>query len=174
MSFRFLLPPVVVLGLLSYSASAQKYRTAVGARLGVGNSGLTVQQRLGEKATLEGLALFRDREVTGTLLLERHYHILGPSLNYYFGVGGHVGGHEDYGTVGGADALVGAEWKLPLVPFVVSFDFKPSLELNNDERMRFPTALSLRYVLIKEKKRSFMGGLFESDKDRKRKDKRKD
>ena len=165
---RFSWPVLVGLSLLALPAAAQKYRTAVGARLGSGNLGLTVQQRLAEKTTLEGLGLFRAREVTGTLLLERHFHILGPSLNYYFGVGGHAGSHKDYGAIGGADALVGAEWKLPIMPFVVSFDFKPSLELNNDEWLRFPTALSLRYVLIKEKKRSFMGGLFEQDKDRKR------
>lgn len=158
--------PLALVCLLARPAAAQKYRTAVGLRLGSGNSGVTVQQRIFEKTTLEGIALLRTREVTGTLLLQRHFHIFGPALNYYFGVGAHAGRHKDFGAVGGADALVGAEWKLPVVPLQVSFDFKPSLELNNDEWARFPTAFSVRYVLIREKKRSFMGGLFENDKDK--------
>ncbi|MCC3155848.1 hypothetical protein LJ737_01270 [Hymenobacter sp. 15J16-1T3B] len=154
--------------LLAHAAPAQKYRTAVGLRLGSGNYGFTAQQRIFEKTTLEGLAMFRSREVTGTLLLERHFHILGPALNYYFGAGAHAGGHKDYGTVGGFDGMIGAEWKLPIVPFQLSVDFKPSVELNNDEWFRFPTAVSVRYVLIKEKKKPFMGGLFDGDKDKER------
>ncbi|GAB2946984.1 hypothetical protein GCM10027048_10000 [Hymenobacter coalescens] len=154
--------------LAARPAAAQKYRTAVGLRLGSGNYGITAQQRIFEKTTLEGIALLRPREVTGTLLLERHFPILGPSLNYYFGAGGHAGRHKDFGAVGGFDALVGAEWKLPVVPFLIGVDFKPSVELNNEEWFRFPTAVSVRYVLIKEKKKSFMGGLFEDDKDQER------
>jgi hypothetical protein len=163
--FRQLLP-LAAAALLALPASAQKYRTAVGLRLGSGNYGFTAQQRIFEKTTIEGLALLRSREVTGTLLLERHFPILGPSLNYYFGAGGHAGRHKDYGAVGGFDAMVGAEWKLPIVPLVLSADFKPSVEFNNEDWFRFPTAVSVRYVLIKEKKSSFMGGLFENDKDR--------
>jgi hypothetical protein len=164
--------PLLALLLLTLPAAAQKYRTAVGLRLGSGNYGITAQQKIFEKTTLEGIALFRSQEVTGTVLIERHFPILGPSLNYYFGAGGHAGRHQDFGAVGGFDAMVGAEWKLPILPFVVAADFKPSFELNNDEWFRFPTAVSLRYVLIKEKKSSFLGGFFESDKDKKREKKK--
>ncbi|OON70739.1 hypothetical protein B0919_01615 [Hymenobacter sp. CRA2] len=149
-------------------AAAQKYRTALGVRLGSDNYGVTVQQRIFEKTTLEGIAIIRSREVTGTVLAERHFGLLGPSLNYYFGLGGHVGGHKDYGTVGGFDGLVGLEWKLPITRLVVAADFKPSVEFNNDDWFRFPTAVSLRYVLIKEKEKPFMGGLFGGDKDKER------
>ncbi|RAK64712.1 hypothetical protein [Hymenobacter edaphi] len=154
--------------LLAHAAPAQKYRTAVGLRLGSGNYGFTAQQRIFEKTTLEGLATFRSQEVMGTLLIERHFHILGPALNYYFGAGAHAGGHKNYGTVGGFDAMVGAEWKLPIVPLQLSVDFKPSVELNNEDWFRFPTAVSVRYVLIKEKKKPFMGGLFGGDQDKER------
>lgn len=152
--------------LLAQPAAAQKYRTAVGLRLGSGNYGFTAQQRILEKTTLEGIATLRAREVTGTVLIERHFPILGPSLNYYAGVGGHAGSHKDFGAVGGFDVVVGAEWKLPIMRLLVGFDFKPSVELNNDEWFRFPTAVSVRYVLIKEKKKPFMGGLFGGDKDK--------
>ncbi|KAA9331408.1 hypothetical protein F0P96_14285 [Hymenobacter busanensis] len=160
MSVRRLLP-LAFLVVTATTAQAQKYRTAAGLRLGGGNYGLSIQQKIAPKATLEGLGILNTREVTGTLLAERHFPILGPSLNYYFGAGGHLGGHKDYGTVGGFDAIVGAEYKIAFIPFVVSFDFKPSYEINNDEWFRFPTAFSLRYVLIKEKKKaSVLDGLF--------------
>ncbi|WP_400192568.1 hypothetical protein [Hymenobacter sp. B81] len=159
--------------LLAQPAAAQKYRTAIGTRLGSNNYGLTIQQKVGEKVTIEGLGLLREREVTGTVLAERHFPILGPSLNYYFGAGGHLGRHKDYGTVGGFDALVGAEYKVAFIPIVLSFDFKPTYELNGDDWFRFPTAFSVRYVLIKEKKKeSVFDGLF-GGKDKARKKSRK-
>lgn len=147
-------------------ARAQKYRTAVGLRLGKDNYGLTVQQKIFEKTTLEGLALVGSREVSGTLLAERHFGILGPSLNYYFGAGGHLGNNKDTGGFGGFDALAGIEYKVAFLPFVLSFDLKPTVEINSDDWARFPTAFSVRYVLIKEKNKGLFNGLFGSGKDK--------
>ncbi|WP_345222856.1 hypothetical protein [Hymenobacter koreensis] len=162
--------PLFVLLLVTSAASAQKYRTAIGTRIGGGNYGLTVQQKIGEKTTLEGLGLIvSTREVTATLLAERHFPILGPSLNYYFGAGGHVGRHKEFGAVGGFDVLAGAEYKVAFLPVVLSFDFKPSYEIGGEDWFRFPSAFSVRYVLIKEKKKeSMLDGLFGGDKDRER------
>ncbi|WP_246558706.1 hypothetical protein [Hymenobacter piscis] len=160
---------------LAPAAHAQKYRTAAGLRLGKNNYGLTVQQKVFDKTTLEGLVLAGSREVSATVLAERHFGILGPSLNYYFGLGGHLGTHKDTGGFGGFDALAGIEYKVAFVPLVLSLDFKPTVEINSADWARFPTALSVRYVLIKEKTSPF-GNLFGGDKDRKKsksKDKRK-
>ncbi|SHI35668.1 hypothetical protein SAMN02745146_0633 [Hymenobacter daecheongensis DSM 21074] len=154
------------------AAQAQKYRTAVGLRLGKDNYGLTVQQKIFEKTTLEGLALVSPREVSGTVLAERHFGILGPSLNYYLGAGAHVGNHKDDGAFGGFDALAGVEYKTAFFPFVLSFDIKPTVEINSADWARFPAAFSVRYVLIKEKKTGLFNGLFGSGKDRE-KDKEK-
>ncbi|UYZ58583.1 hypothetical protein [Hymenobacter latericus] len=171
---RLVLP--VALGVVALPAAAQKYRTAAGARIGAGNYGLTVQQRIFEKTTLEGLGLLNPREVTGTILAEQHFPLLGRSLNYYLGAGAHIGRHKDNGTIGGFDGIVGVEWKLPITPLLVSFDLKPTYEINNDDWFRFPTAVSVRYVLVKEKEKPFMGGLFgggNDDGDGKRKSKTK-
>ncbi|UOQ75641.1 hypothetical protein MUN84_13265 [Hymenobacter sp. 5516J-16] len=86
--------------LVASSAFAQKYRTAAGLRFSKNNYGLTVQQKVLEKTTLEGLALVGSREVSATLLAEQHFGILGPSLNYYFGAGGHLGNNKDTGGFG--------------------------------------------------------------------------
>jgi hypothetical protein len=165
------LVPLLLLGMAAARpAAAQKYRTAAGLRMSSGLYGLTVQQKFLPKATLEGLALAGSREITGTVLAERHFGILGPSLNYYVGAGGHVGRHKDTGTFGGFDAIVGVEYKIAFSRLVVSADFKPSVEFNSDDWARFPTAFSVRYIIIKEKRTGLFDGVF-GGKDRKDRDK---
>lgn len=147
-------------------AAAQKYRTAAGLRLSPGQYGFTVQQKFLPGATLEGLALAGPREVSGTVLAERHFGILGPSLNYYLGAGGHLGRHKDTGTFGGFDAIAGVEYKVALTRLVISADFKPSIEFGSDDWARFPTAFSVRYILIKEKKTGLFNDVFGGGKDK--------
>ena len=154
-------------------ARAQKYRTAAGLRLGAGNYGLTIQQKILEKTTLEGLGLVGTREVSGGLLLEQHFRILGPSLNYYFGAGAHLGNHKDDGVFTGLDAIAGVEYKVPITRLVVSADFKPSVEFGAGDWARFPTAISVRYIFIKDRNHGVFGtGLFDGRK-KKKKDKEK-
>ena len=140
---------------LALPAAAQKYNTALGARLGGGNYGITLQQRVASRVTIEGIAGLREREYSGTVLGQYHFGILGPSLNYYFGAGGHLGNNKDTGGFGGFDGLVGVEYKVAFLPVVLSFDFKPSYEINSDDYARFPTAFSIRYVFIKRKTNLF-------------------
>lgn len=159
-------------GLFATPASAQKYRTAAGLRLGAGNYGLTVQQLILPRTTLEGIALLGSREVSATLLAEQHFGLLGRSLNVYAGAGGHVGNHKDNGGFGGVDGILGVEYKTAFIPLVLSLDVKPSFEINNDDWFRFPTAFSVRYILIKEKKTSLVDRFFGGD-DKKKKQKQK-
>lgn len=170
MTFHFrgcrLLPVLAVALATALPATAQKYRTAAGMRISPGLYGLTVQQKFLPQATLEGLVLAGPREVTGTVLVEKHFGILGPSLNYYIGAGGHAGNNKDTGAFGGVDAIVGLEYKIALSRLVISADFKPSVEFNSDDWARFPTAFSLRYILVKEKKTGLFDGLFGGDKDK--------
>jgi hypothetical protein len=185
MTFRFasfrplvIATVAIVLSFCSLAATAQKYRTAAGIRLGKENFGITVQQRLFPKTTLEGIGIFRNREVSATLLAEHHFGLLGPSLNYYIGAGGHVGTQRDQGGFGGVDGILGLEYKIAFSPIVLSLDVKPSVEISNaDDWFRVPTAFSVRYILWKEKKTGLFEGVFGGDKDKKkarRKDKKKD
>ncbi|GAC1367138.1 MAG: hypothetical protein NVS3B25_21400 [Hymenobacter sp.] len=143
---------VVLAAGLAQPAAAQKYITAAGFRSGGGNYGLTLQQLVLPKTTLEGLALLAPRERSATLLAEQHFGILGPSLNYYFGVGGHYGRHRDDGPFWGFDGIVGAEYKIAFIPIVLSFDFKPTIEHGSADWNRFPTAFSVRYIFLKKRK----------------------
>ena len=138
--------------LLAQPAAAQKYRTAAGLRSDGTTYGLTIQQLILPKTTLEGLGMVAPRERSATLLAERHFGILGPSLNYYFGAGGHIGNHKDDGTFWGFDGLVGAEYKIAFIPFVISLDFKPTIEYGSADWNRFPTAFSVRYIILKQRK----------------------
>jgi hypothetical protein len=141
--------------------AAQKYRTAAGLRSDGSSYGLSVQQVFLPKATVEGLAMFAPRERTFTVLAERHFGILGPSLNYYFGAGAHYGNNRDSGNFWGFDGLVGAEYKIAFTRFVVSFDFKPTIEYGSDDWNRFPTALSLRYIILKQKNSNIFQGVLD-------------
>jgi len=152
---RFVGSALLLLVLFARPAAAQKYITAAGVRLGGGNYGLTVQQLVGSRVTIEGIAGLGQREYSGTVLGEYHFGILGPSLNYYFGAGGHLGHNKDTGGFSGLDGIVGVEYKVAFLPVALSFDFKPSLEFGSDDYARFPTAFSIRYVFIKRKTNLF-------------------
>ena len=144
---------MLLLALLAQPVAAQKYRTAAGLRSGGGNYGLTVQQVFLPKATLEGLAVLAPRERSATLLVQRHFGILGPSLNYYLGAGAHFGRHKDDGPFWGFDGIIGAEYKIALLPFVIALDFKPTFEYGSADWNRFPTAFSVRYIILKKRKK---------------------
>ena len=147
-----LLVLVVLATGLALPAAAQKYRTAAGVRSGGGSYGLTVQQLVLPKTTLEGLGMLAPRERSATLLAERHFGILGPSLNYYFGAGAHFGHHREDGAFWGFDGIVGVEYKVAFFPVVVALDFKPTVEFGSADWNRFPTAFSVRYILLKQRK----------------------
>lgn len=142
-------------------AFAQKYRTAAGFRSDGSSYGLTVQQLVLPKTTLEGLGMLSPRERSVTLLGERHFGILGPSLNYYFGAGGHFGVHKDDGNFWGFDGIVGAEYKIPFARIVLSVDFKPTVEFGSGDWNRFPTAVSVRYIILKQKKTGFLNDILD-------------
>ncbi|MFD2246873.1 hypothetical protein [Pontibacter ruber] len=143
---------LILLSIVSVG-NAQKYRTAAGIRLDGKQFGITVQQKLHEKGTLEGIAAVGSREFSGTLLYEWHFPILGRGLNYYLGAGGHVGNLKDSGVFTGADAIAGIEYKVNFLPFVLSADVKPAVHINHEDWVNLTTGISIRYIIVKEKKK---------------------
>lgn len=148
---KYFLAVLLVLGAASVS-QAQKYRTAAGIRLGGNEFGATVQQRIMEKSTLEGMALVGSREYSGTVLFQQHFPILGKRFNYYLGGGGHIGNLKDSGVFTGLDAVLGVEYKINGLPFLLSADVKPALHFNHEEWVKLATGISIRYVIVPEKK----------------------
>lgn len=128
---------------------AQKYSTTVGVRIAQGNYGLTAKQRIFKTYSLEGIVAGGSDEILGTLLLEKHFPLVGRGLNFYIGGGAHLGAIQDFGPTVGADVLMGAEIKVPFLPLVVSGDVKPAYHVMHEDMFDFNAAISVRYIVSK-------------------------
>ena len=98
--------------MTSHELQAQTYTTAVGIR--VGNSiGLTINQRILKKWTLEGILQNDFKETTNFhLLARRHHSLLTRRANWYYGIGAHAGTEAKIGSIAGFDGILGAEMTL--------------------------------------------------------------
>lgn len=164
MIFKKLIPAVSLLFLFLFSSplAAQDYKTGIGIRGGPGY-GLTIKQFVGEKSALEGILspLWGGFLFTG--LYEKHARLFNAKgLNYYGGIGGHVGywnyennyrdnnpwfNRREKVVVGGIDLILGVEYTFSFIPFTAAVDWKPMLNLINDGSLWFDDiAFSLRFV----------------------------
>lgn len=136
-----------------FNLAGQSYNTAGGIRLGT-DWGLTLQQRVGKHATVEGIIQkgFWREEATVTLLGEYHFPLIFRRFNFYTGGGLHKGWttsseqlyDDPFGItlIGGVEATVGR--------LNISWDFKPAINLEGGERKVYAqSGVSLRYVFWK-------------------------
>lgn len=146
------------LALLGAALQAQSYQLAAGLRLG-GGFGLSVQQLLDKKLTLEGQMRYQNsKELTElALLVEQHHSLIFRRFNFYSGLGLYKGWYgetegEDRNDPFGVSAIVGLEFTLGRLN--LSLDFRPNLKLaGSGSVVQGHTALSLRHVFIKRKNR---------------------
>lgn len=137
--------------LMTYAVDAQKYTTAVGARVGL-PFGITAQQRVWKDLTAEGLVYTNFVGRSGFIaLLEHHQKVaFQRRLNIYYGGGAHFGAErgEDKGPKGLAFVL-GAEVTIGKIN--LSYDFMPVVNVSGGSKIFMgQTAVSARYVLLKE------------------------
>ena len=152
-----------------FQAKAQRYGTAAGLRFG-NNSfgrtiGITAQQRITERLTLEGI-LQSDfsRNSNLSLLLEKHSPVISKRFNYYYGAGISFGKEESFEKVEGSnqiiqtygnattgvDLVTGIE--MTLLNTVLSVDYKPNINLaGREDFYRGQVGISARMVLVKSK-----------------------
>ncbi len=152
---------VLTIGLFCLTSviKAQDYNTAIGARLGFFN-GLTIKHFVSGSNAIEGIASFRWRGFVLTGLYEWQKPIKGAkNLDYYLGLGGHVGfwdnnhyywydDDRDNGnfTVVGVDFIAGLEYNFAEVPFNIGLDWKPAFNLVGDSHWWGDgVAFSIRY-----------------------------
>lgn len=132
---------VVLLGILISVAvvQAQDYNTGIGVRGGLSN-GLTVKHFLNSNAAVEGILSTRWQGVNITGLYEIHSQAFQtPRLNWYYGLGGHIGfwdGNRNHPwfndgsyTIVGIDGIIGLEYNIEPIPFNISLDYKPAINL---------------------------------------------
>jgi hypothetical protein len=136
--------------------TAQGYKTGVGIRGGLSN-GLTVKHFINENTALEGILTTRWRGFNVTGLYEIHNKTKVNRLNWYYGAGAHIGfwngdnvkwanDNNDY-TVIGIDGILGIEYNFEALPFNLSLDWKPAINLiGHNGFWGDGGAFSLRYI----------------------------
>ncbi|MDD4108173.1 MAG: hypothetical protein PHH93_05585 [Prolixibacteraceae bacterium] len=122
------------------STTAQDYNTGIGVRGGLSN-GLTVKHFISSNNAIEGILSTRWKGFNITGLYEIHAQAFNtPRLNWYYGFGGHIGFYDGYDdhpwfdddasyTVIGVDGIIGLEYNIEAIPFNISLDWKPGLNL---------------------------------------------
>lgn len=154
------IPLLVTLLFAVSSLFAQKYVTAIGARVGT-DFGLSVQQKIFDKSTIEGIfqtSLGGRENISLTFLWEQHQKVIGKRINFYYGGGLHKGWlvnknpEIDLKAPSGVSLIAGLE--VTLGRLNLSLDYKPQLNVISGERFfESQSALSIRYVLIETKKK---------------------
>ncbi len=128
-------------------AGSSSYTTAIGLRAG-GTSGVTFKRFINQPTAIEVIAGVWPYGFSGTVLLERHANAGLEGLSWYYGGGGHATvrsgrvyyryDHPRYkyyyateSRLGlGIDGIVGLEYKIKPIPFAISLDLKPFVEVN--------------------------------------------
>ncbi len=158
---------------------AQSYRTAAGLRLGTGTGSgiaLTVQQRVAKYGTIEGIfqPSFNGSVSSLDLMYEHHYKILFKRFNIYMGGGLHKDWRpDDHDDIDKADAgvvgIIGGEITFKRVG--VSWDYKPFANVigADDNFFGAQSAVSLRVILVQQKKKKIDWKFWEKDKSKKEK-----
>ncbi len=130
--------------------SAQSYNTAVGLRLGT-DWGLTIQQRVAKFTTVEAIIQqsFGKDETSVSLLLEQHKRLISKRFNFYIGAGIQKGWSGELDSLNEGDPfgiplIAGAEFTINKL--VLSYDFKPVINVLGGSPFVVQSGLSLRYV----------------------------
>ncbi len=122
------------------AVNAHDYNTGIGVRGGLSN-GLTVKHFIGNDTAIEGILTSRWRGFNITGLYEIHAPAFNaPRLHWYYGFGGHIGFWDGYDnhpwfddndqyTVVGIDGILGLEYNIEPIPFNISLDWKPGINL---------------------------------------------
>ncbi|MFK7936809.1 MAG: hypothetical protein AB8G22_25070 [Saprospiraceae bacterium] len=147
----FLIITLLSIGQLSF---AQSYDTSAGIRFG-SQWGLTVNQRVAKKVTIEGILQAGGKtDLTNlTVLAKKHMPVLTKRFNIYYGAGLQGGWYDNIdieaGNPFGVAFIGGAEFTFARLN--VSWDIKPALNLTGGTRNFYTqTGISVRYVINKK------------------------
>jgi hypothetical protein len=161
MKKKYFLIPIIIM-LLSFPGFSQGYITSMGARVGSNDNfrmaGLSFQQRIFKKLTLEGIVQSDfQKNTTLHLLCEYHQNIVSKYFNFYMGAGLSEGWEEfnehhnaARNQTMGADLIAGVE--LTMLHWNVSLDYKPNFNIYGRESWyQGQIGISVRAVLLNEK-----------------------
>ena len=149
-----------IMVLSCFAADAQDYNMSAGIRAG-GGVGFTGKFIGSENKGIEGLINFIHGGVNVTALYEIHTQAFEvEGLQWYYGFGAHIGFWDDPsetpwsgdtsndGLAIGVDGIFGIEYQIQDVPFTVSLDYKPALNIISSINFwGSDFGLSVRYVI---------------------------
>lgn len=136
---------------------AQDYKTSLGLRAGV-PYGVTIKHFLNRTDAVEGILASRYQGFIITGLWENeHWTGKYPGLNWYWGLGAHIGFWDqgsnpnlratENGAVLGVDGVLGLEYTFDEIPLNLSLDLLPTVNLIGSTGWGgINGALSIRYV----------------------------
>ncbi|MFN8239372.1 MAG: hypothetical protein U0X39_01305 [Bacteroidales bacterium] len=146
-----------IVALLGVSVKGQDYKTSLGLRAGY-PYGLTLKHFLSKSNAVEGILAsnYGGFVITG-LLENEHWTGHYPGLNWYWGLGAHVGfwdaganphlNNTYTGSVIGIDGILGLEYTFDELPLNLSLDILPSVNIFGYSGFGgINGALSIRYV----------------------------
>lgn len=139
---------LIILLIASTAAPAQDYTTAAGIRIrsdeAVVNHSLTFKHFIND--SWAGEAMFSFDPVSLGILFEKHNTVGNKGFRWFWGAGPYVAFSDDRRF--GLHCALGLDIKFPEIPFNLSVDWKP--ELNLAHQFSFEPAavgLSARFVL---------------------------
>lgn len=162
--------------------SAQAYRTSAGLRFDSNKAlGVSIQQKIYENYTLEGMVLSNTNNgsISTALFMEQHNKFLFKNFNIYFGVGLHKTWLDKQETElnekggSGPAGIVGVEASMGRFNF--SWDVQPQANVWGGERFfNMNSGFSIRYIMVKQKKKKINWKFWEKwDRNKKGKKKKK-
>ncbi|MBA3899634.1 MAG: hypothetical protein H0X62_05395 [Bacteroidetes bacterium] len=146
----------------SSSINSVDYTTALGLRFGF-EGGITLKHFISSDRAIEGIlsSAYAHRGIRLTGLYEIYAGAFDvDGLSWFYGFGAHIGygrygrdrwNHYHYrydGPVIGIDGIIGMEYQIQEIPFSVSLDIKPAIDIIGFRSGHFgDIALSIRYII---------------------------
>ncbi len=132
---KYFLISLILMSVFSFT-HAQDYQNALGIRFGLSN-GVSLKHFISTNDAVEGILSTRWGGFNLTGLFERHTRAFETDgLYFYYGGGAHLGSFNNKWfndninhTVIGIDGILGLEYVFPDIPFNVSLDWKPGLNI---------------------------------------------
>jgi hypothetical protein len=134
---------------VSGQSMGSNYKAALGLRAGE-TSGITFKIHTNQTSGLEFIAGIWSNWFSITGLYEKNAPAFKlDGMSWYYGGGGHAAfaagnyyheGHPDYhgeDFAFGIDGIIGLEYKIPEIPFALSLDMKPLLEIDGGGYFNF-------------------------------------
>ncbi len=135
--------------------SAQDYKTGIGLRGGL-PSAITLKHFFNGNKAVELIVGSRwaGFSVTGLYEISKSNAFDVDRLDWYYGVGGHVGFYsgrfgpfDEQHTAIGIDGIIGIEYNIEEIPINISLDYKPAINFGTYFYARGDeAALSVRYI----------------------------